>query len=106
MTLLVTGGMGFIGSNFIRRRLAHTDDTIVNLDALTYAGNRANLHELEGNTRYRFMPGRIEDAAKVKEAMTGIEAVVHFAAESHVDRSIADAAPFITTNVLGTHVLL
>ncbi len=106
MNLLVTGGAGFIGSNFIRLRLAGSGDTIVNLDALTYAGNLANLQEFDGDARYRFIRGRIEDPAKVKEAMTGIDAVVHFAAESHVDRSIADAAPFITTNVLGTHVLL
>ncbi|HTW92524.1 MAG TPA: dTDP-glucose 4,6-dehydratase, partial [bacterium] len=106
MKLLVTGGCGFIGSNFIRRRLAGTDDEVVNLDALTYAGNRANLQEFEGDARYRFIDGRIEDPAKVKEAMAGAEAVVHFAAESHVDRSIADAAPFIATNVLGTQVLL
>jgi len=106
MKLLITGGAGFIGSNFIRHRLASSDDSIVNLDALTYAGNRANLQEFEGNARYRFILGRIEDPAAVKEALTGCDAVVHFAAESHVDRSIADAAPFITTNVLGTHVLL
>jgi dTDP-glucose 4,6-dehydratase len=106
MNILVTGGCGFIGSNFIRRRIAGTDDTVVNLDALTYAGNKANLQEFEGDARYRFIHGRIEDPAAVKEAMSGSEAVVHFAAESHVDRSIADAAPFITTNVLGTQVVL
>ncbi len=106
MKLLVTGGCGFIGSNFIRRRLAGTGDTAANLDALTYAGNKANLQEFEGNARYRFVHGRIEDPAKVKEAMSGVEAVVHFAAESHVDRSIDDAAPFISTNVLGTQVML
>ncbi len=106
MRLLVTGGAGFIGSNFIRRRLSGTEDTVVNFDALTYAGNKANLQEFEGNARYRFIHGRIEDPAAVKEAMSGVEAVVHFAAESHVDRSIADAAPFISTNVLGTQVLL
>jgi dTDP-glucose 4,6-dehydratase len=106
MKLLVTGGCGFIGSNFIRRRLAGTEDTVVNLDALTYAGNTANLQEFDGDVRYRFAHGRIEDPATVKEAMSDAEAVVHFAAESHVDRSIADAAPFITTNVLGTQVML
>jgi dTDP-glucose 4,6-dehydratase len=106
MRVLVTGGCGFIGSNFIRRRLAGTDDTVVNLDALTYAGNQANLREFEGNARYRFVHGRIEDPAKVKDTMSGVEAVVHFAAESHVDRSIDDAAPFINTNVLGTQVML
>jgi dTDP-glucose 4,6-dehydratase len=104
--ILVTGGCGFIGSNFIRRRLAGTDDTVVNLDALTYAGNKSNLREFEGNVRYRFIHGRIEDPAAAKEALSDVEAVVHFAAESHVDRSIDDAAPFITTNVLGTQVLL
>ena len=106
MRILVTGGCGFIGSNFIRHRLAGTDDTVVNLDALTYAGNPANLQELEADASYRFIHGRIEDPAAVKEAMSGVDAVVHFAAESHVDRSIADAAPFITTNVLGTQVML
>ena len=107
MKLLVTGGAGFIGSNFIRHILQHRADCqVVNLDALTYAGNPANLQEFEGDARYRFVHGRIEDPAVVRETMTGIEAVVHFAAESHVDRSIADAAPFIITNVLGTQVLL
>jgi len=106
MKLLVTGGCGFIGSNFIRQRLAGTDDTVVNLDALTYAGNRENLQEFDGNARYRFVHGRIEDPTQVKEVMSDVAAVVHFAAESHVDRSIADAAPFITTNVLGTQVML
>ncbi|MCX6844377.1 MAG: dTDP-glucose 4,6-dehydratase [candidate division WOR-3 bacterium] len=107
MRILVTGGSGFIGSNFIRLILTHRADCeVVNLDALTYAGNKANLQEFEGDARYRFIHGRIEDPAVVREAMTGIDAVVHFAAESHVDRSIADAAPFIITNVLGTQVLL
>jgi dTDP-glucose 4,6-dehydratase len=106
MRLLITGGCGFIGSNFIRHRLAVTDDTLVNLDALTYAGNKANLQEFDGNARYRFVRGRIEDPAKVKDTMSGVDAVVHFAAESHVDRSIDDAAPFINTNVLGTQVML
>jgi dTDP-glucose 4,6-dehydratase len=106
MRLLVTGGCGFIGSNFIRRRLAETGDTVVNLDALTYAGNRANLGEFEGRAAYRFLHGNIEESESVEEAMSGVEAVVHFAAESHVDRSIADSAPFISTNVLGTQVLL
>ena len=106
MTLLVTGGCGFIGTNFIRRRLVSTADTVVNLDALTYAGNKANLLAFEGDTRYRFIHGRIQDSAQAKEAILDVDAVVHFAAESHVDRSIIDAAPFITTNVLGTQVLL
>jgi dTDP-glucose 4,6-dehydratase len=107
MRLLVTGGCGFIGSNFIRLLLKHRADCeVVNLDALTYAGNEANLQELGEDARYRFVHGRVEDPARVKEAMTGADTVVHFAAESHVDRSIADPAPFITTNVLGTQVLL
>jgi dTDP-glucose 4,6-dehydratase len=107
MNYLVTGGCGFIGSNFIRFILKHRADCeVVNLDALTYAGNQANLQELESDTRYRFIHGRIEDPTAVKDAMSGMDAVVHFAAESHVDRSIADAAPFIITNVLGTQVVL
>ena len=107
MTLLVTGGCGFIGSNFIRFILKHRADCeVVNLDALTYAGNQANLQELEGDVRYRFVHGRIEDPAVVKDAMTDVDAVIHFAAETHVDRSIDNAAPFITTNVLGTQVML
>ncbi|HDR00073.1 MAG TPA: dTDP-glucose 4,6-dehydratase [candidate division WOR-3 bacterium] len=106
MRLLVTGGCGFIGSNFIRRRLTGTDDSIVNLDALTYAANPGNLADIAGGDRYRFVEGRVEDAVAVNAALTGVDAAVHFAAESHVDRSIADAAPFITTNVLGTQVLL
>jgi len=107
MRILVTGGSGFIGSNFIRFMLNfRADCEIVNLDALTYAGNEANLREFEGDSRYRFVHGRIEDQALVKSMMSVVDAVLHFAAESHVDRSIADAAPFITTNVLGTQVLL
>ena len=107
MTILITGGCGFIGSSFIRFiSKQRADCEVVNLDALTYAGNRTNLQELEDDARYRFVHGRIEDPAVVKEVMSDVEAVVHFAAESHVDRSIADAAPFITTNVLGTQVLL
>jgi len=105
--LLVTGGCGFIGSNFIRHMLKRRPECeVVNLDALTYAGNKANLQELEDDARHRFVHGRIEDPAVVEAAIANCEAVVHFAAESHVDRSIADAAPFITTNVLGTQVLL
>jgi len=104
---LITGGCGFIGSNFIRLLLKHRADCeVVNLDALTYAGNKANLQGIEEDARYRFIRGRIEDPAQASEAMSDADAVVHFAAESHVDRSIADAAPFITTNVLGTQVLL
>jgi dTDP-glucose 4,6-dehydratase len=106
MKLLVTGGCGFIGSNFIRFMLeTHPDFEIVNLDALTYAGNPENLKDVETNPRYRFVLGRIEDADMVRTAMKGVESVVHFAAESHVDRSILDAQPFLKTNILGTHLL-
>jgi len=107
-TLLVTGGCGFIGSNFVRRLLA-TDDTtaVVNLDALTYAGNLANLAGLEDHPRYRFVKGDVTDRDDVRRAMTlGVTDVIHFAAESHVDRSIVDSGPFVRTNVLGTQVLL
>lgn len=107
MRLLVTGGAGFIGSNFIRYILQnYASYEIVNLDALTYAGNRENLHDVESNGRYRFIRGRTEDPKAVTEAMVGADAVAHFAAESHVDRSIEDATPFLLTNVLGTEVVL
>lgn len=107
MKLMVTGGAGFIGSNFILYWLStHTEDEIVNFDALTYAGNLENLAGVEKDKRYRFVRGDIRDRAAVIEAMRGIDAVVHFAAESHVDRSILDPTPFISTNVLGTGVLL
>lgn len=108
--ILVTGGCGFIGSNFIlalRRRRPET--TIVNLDKLTYAGNRMNLADLEGRDKgYIFVHGDIADPVLVRELLVehGIQAVLNFAAESHVDRSIQDPAPFITTNVLGTQNLL
>jgi len=107
MRLLVTGGCGFIGTNFIRQVLkTHPDWEVVNLDALTYAGNRENLADLEADHRYRLIVGRVEDPTAVAEAMKGAAAVIHFAAESHVDRSIVNAAPFILTNVVGTQVLL
>jgi len=108
MKLLVTGGAGFIGSNFILYLLEQDGDIeIVNLDDLTYAGNLANLKAVEESPRYRFVKGDIADAALVGELMAdGIDAVVNFAAESHVDRSIIDPDAFIRTNILGTHVLL
>lgn len=107
MKLLVTGGAGFIGANFIHYWLkVHPADTIVNFDALTYAGNLENLTDIEHNPSYTFIQGDICNAIDVKKVMVGIDTVVHFAAESHVDRSIQDAAPFITTNVLGTSILL
>ncbi len=110
MRLLVTGGCGFIGTNFIHH-LLESDPTvhIVNLDKLTYAGNRGNLAHLEGpGSRYTFVQGDIANAELVRHLLGShaIEAIVHFAAESHVDRSIVDSAPFIHTNVVGTHVLL
>jgi dTDP-glucose 4,6-dehydratase len=106
-TLLVTGGCGFIGSNFVRHLLA-TDESVsvVNLDALTYAGNPANLRDLAGHPRYRFVNADICDRAAVRAAMAGVTDVIHFAAESHVDRSIQDSGPFVRTNVLGTQTLL
>ncbi len=105
--LLVTGGAGFIGSNFIRWILAKDPALeVVNLDKLTYAGNTANLKELESSPRYRFLRGDVADSPVVEEAMRGCDAVVHFAAETHVDRSIADAAVFLRTNVQGTCALL
>jgi len=107
MRLLVTGGLGFIGSNFVRLVLAERPSwQVVNLDAVTYAGNPANLEDLAGDPRYRFLKGDVADASAVASAMDGCDAVVHFAAESHVDRSILSAEPFVRTNVLGTMVLL
>lgn len=107
MKLLVTGGAGFIGSNFIHYWLAHhPEDHIVNLDSLTYAGNLENLSSISDHPNYTFVKGDIGDRSLVTKIMEGIDTVVHFAAESHVDRSIMDAAPFIKTNVEGTFVLL
>ena len=110
MRLLVTGGAGFIGSNFVRRRLAATDDSIVVLDKLTYAGNRQNLAECEAQpdvaSRFRFVRGDICDAPLVHELVADADAVINFAAESHVDRSIMDAEAFLRTGVIGVHTLL
>jgi dTDP-glucose 4,6-dehydratase len=108
MKVLVTGGCGFIGSNFIRYLLHRMDDyQVVNLDALTYAGNPANLEDLQGHPGYTFVQGDICNRALVERIMSsGIDAIVHLAAESHVDRSILDPADFVRTNVLGTHTLL
>jgi dTDP-glucose 4,6-dehydratase len=108
-SLLVTGGAGFIGSNFIRYFLeAHADTRLVNFDKLTYAGNLDNLRDIEDHGRYVFVRGDICDRDEVLAVMKKYDtgAVVHFAAESHVDRSIRGAAVFVTTNVLGTQVLL
>jgi dTDP-glucose 4,6-dehydratase len=108
MKVLVTGGCGFIGSNFIRYLLQQANDyQVVNLDALTYAGNPANLADLWENPRYAFVLGDICDRRLVEHVITsGVDAVVHLAAESHVDRSILDPAGFVRTNVLGTQTLL
>ncbi len=107
MKLLVTGGAGFIGSNFIHYWLnKYQADSIVNLDVLTYAGNLANLEDLSDSSRYSFFKGDIADKEVVAEAMKGVDLVVHFAAESHVDRSIIDSSDFIHTNIEGTRVLL
>jgi dTDP-glucose 4,6-dehydratase len=105
--LVVTGGAGFIGSNFVRYMLRRYDDLqVVNLDKLTYAGNLENLRDVEGDARYTFVKGDICDAAQVGEALRGADAVVNFAAETHVDRSISGPQDFIRTDVLGTHTLL
>jgi dTDP-glucose 4,6-dehydratase len=108
MTILVTGGSGFIGSNFIRQWLAAESEPVVNLDKLTYAGNSANLVGFQGDPRYRFVKGDIEDRLLVRDVLAAheISKVVNFAAESHVDRSIAGPEAFIRTNVLGVFVLL
>jgi dTDP-glucose 4,6-dehydratase len=105
--LLVTGGCGFIGANFIHYALAADPHIrIVNLDALTYAGNLDNLAELKDSPRYRFVQGDITDRKAVVAAIDGADAVVHFAAESHVDRSIQDSGAFVRTNVVGTQTML
>ena len=105
--LLITGGAGFIGSNFIRHILNKYDDYhVTNLDNLTYCGNPDNLKDVEANKRYKFIKGDIADPKTAEKAASGCDVIVNFAAETHVDRSIKDAAKFITTNVLGTHSLL
>ncbi len=108
MKLLVTGGAGFIGSNFIHYILGeHPDWEITNLDKLTYAGNLENLKEIENNPGYRFVRGDITDRELINNLLYGgYDTIVNFAAESHVDRSILDAAPFLETNVTGTQILL
>jgi dTDP-glucose 4,6-dehydratase len=108
MTVLVTGGAGFIGSNFVLDWLAHSDEPIVNLDALTYAGNLENLTELRDDKRHRFIRGDICDVPLLNRLMSDHRprALVHFAAESHVDRSIHGPAAFVRTNIEGTFCLL
>ncbi len=111
MKILVTGGAGFIGSNFVR--MALTDkfpnfpvDNLIVLDLLTYAGDKDNLKTIENDSRYKFVQGDIRDLNLAKELMSQVEYVVHFAAESHVDRSIEGGSEFVSTNVMGTQVLL
>jgi dTDP-glucose 4,6-dehydratase len=108
MTILVTGGAGFIGSNFVHAWLAQHDEVLVNLDKLTYAGNLRNLHALAGDRRHHFVQGDIGDTTLVNQLLATHQprAVLHFAAESHVDRSIHGPMDFIQTNVVGTFQLL
>ncbi|MET7900685.1 dTDP-glucose 4,6-dehydratase [Streptomyces sp. NPDC005355] len=111
MRIVVTGGAGFIGSHFVRQAIkghypALSDAELVVLDKLTYAANKANLAEVTDSPRLRFVEGDICDERLVRESLRGADLVVHFAAESHVDRSIAGAEEFVRTNVLGTHTLL
>src|SRR3970282_1985945 len=105
--ILVTGGCGFIGSNFILHLLeSYPGCQVINLDKLTYASNPANLRDVEGDRRYRFLQGDICDAESVGQLMAEVDVVFNFAAETHVDRSLMEAGTFILTDVLGTHVLL
>lgn len=107
MKFLVTGGAGFIGSNFILYWFKnHPQDSIINLDKLTYAGNLENLRSIQGNPNYKFVQGDVCDANIVNELAKEVDTIVHFAAETHVDRSILEPGDFVKTNVLGTQVLL
>jgi dTDP-glucose 4,6-dehydratase len=106
MKLLVCGGAGFIGSNFVRQRITEHGDEVVVLDKLTYAGREENLADVKDSAGFAFIRAGIEDADAVREAMEGRDAVVNFAAETHVDRSIAEPDAFVTTHAQGTYVLL
>ena len=106
MKLFVTGGAGFIGSNYVRHVLQHTDDAVTVYDALTYAGNLSTLRDVDDDPRYTFVKGDICDPASLEDAMRGHDAVVHFAAESHVDRSILGPDDFVNTNCFGTNIVM
>ncbi|MEN9746933.1 MAG: dTDP-glucose 4,6-dehydratase, partial [Actinomycetota bacterium] len=106
MKIFVTGGAGFIGSNYVRWVLANTDHEVTVFDALTYAGNMSTLKDVDDNKRYSFVKGNICQPGDVDAAMRGHDAVVHFAAESHVDRSIEGSEDFILTNCFGTNVIM
>ncbi|RLM42589.1 dTDP-glucose 4,6-dehydratase [Haloarcula sp. Atlit-47R] len=106
MRILVTGGAGFIGSNFVEHIIETSDDEVVTLDALTYAGSKENLEGVLEHPQHEFVEGDIRDSALVSDLVSDVDAVVNFAAESHVDRSIEGAEPFVSTNVQGTQTLL
>ena len=106
MKQFVTGGAGFIGSNYVRHVLRTTDDEVTVYDALTYAGNLSTLRDVDDSPRYRFVKGNICDPSTLEDAMAGHDAVVHFAAESHVDRSILGPDDFVNTNCFGTNVVM
>ncbi len=112
MQLLITGGLGFIGSNLVRHLLkTHPTYSIINIDALTYAGHHENLTDIENDKRYKFVHGKIQDAKLVNAIVSGqlygrIDGIINLAAESHVDRSIENPSIFVETNILGTQVLL
>jgi dTDP-glucose 4,6-dehydratase len=106
MRILVTGGAGFIGSNYVRYLLNVRDDSVITLDALTYAGSRDNLEDVIDDPNHRFVEGDIRDRSLVDDLVEDCDAIVNFAAESHVDRSINGAEPFVSTNIHGTQTLL